>query len=76
MLSRALCVMEDDRVVTGSDDQTSRVWDASTGSCLQIFDGLRGRVAAVGLLPGGRVVTGSGFDVQIWNPNAGIFRQG
>ena len=48
------------RIVTGSGDQTAKVWDARTGMALLELKGHTGRVNSVAFSPDGtRIVTGS-----------------
>jgi len=55
--------------VTGSWDQTARLWDLETGRCLQTFAGHTGDVRAVAVTPDGRrLVTGSGdHTARLWD---------
>ncbi|PVH69362.1 hypothetical protein DL98DRAFT_439196, partial [Cadophora sp. DSE1049] len=43
-------------VVSGSDDKTVRLWDATTGAALQTLEGHSGSVTSVAFLPDGKVV--------------------
>ncbi len=43
------------RVVSGSDDQTVRLWDAVTGVALQTLEGHSGLVRSVAFSPDGKV---------------------
>ncbi len=36
---RSVAVLPDGRVVSGSDDRTVRVWDVSSGECVQTLEG-------------------------------------
>jgi len=48
------------RIVTGSEDQTAKVWDAATGKELLTLEGHSGWVRSVAFSPDGRrIVTGS-----------------
>ena len=61
------------RIVTGSADQTARLWDANTGKLLRILSGHSGEVASASFSPdGSRIVTGS-FDqtARLWDANSG-----
>lgn len=57
------------RIVTGSDDKTARVWDASTGKTLAVLSGHSSSVNAAQFSPdGSRIVTGSMDDTaRLWN---------
>ncbi|KAF7368441.1 WD40 repeat-like protein [Mycena venus] len=61
------------RVVSGSDDQTVRIWDATMGVELTKMDGHRGLVRSVAFSPdGARVVSGSDDEtVRIWDATTG-----
>ena len=48
------------RVITGSEDTTARLWDATTGQELAVFQGHAATVVNVAFGPdGNRVLTGS-----------------
>ncbi|MBM3500950.1 MAG: NACHT domain-containing protein, partial [Armatimonadetes bacterium] len=62
------------RAVTGSWDNTVRVWDLNTGTCLRTLQGHTSGVLAVALTPDGqRAVTGS-YDntVRVWDLGSGV----
>ena len=46
-VNQVLMTADGKRVVTMSKDATSRIWDAETGDCLHVLQGVWGRVAAV-----------------------------
>jgi WD40 repeat protein/tetratricopeptide (TPR) repeat protein len=54
-------------LVTASEDRTARVWDAGTGKLLQTFKHDEGVYAASFSPDGKRVVTASGWNLQIWS---------
>jgi len=61
------------RVLTGSDDQTAKLWDARTGICIRTFTGHTDYVLSVGYSPDGtRVLTGS-WDktAKLWDAATG-----
>jgi hypothetical protein len=66
--------------VSGSGDETVRVWDLRTGQCLRTLEGHIGGVWSVSLTPDGcTAVSGSGDKtVRVWDLNTGqcgaIFR--
>ncbi len=62
-----------DRIVTGSDDSTARVWDGATGALLFPLGGDQGVVLAVAMTPDGRrIVTGSNDNsARVWDGNTG-----
>jgi hypothetical protein len=61
------------RIVTGSDDATARVWDARTGQALVELTGHTGRVMSVAVTPDGqRIVTGSDDKTaRVWDARTG-----
>ena len=61
------------RIVTGSTDNTARVWDASTGAELLQLKGHTGAVWSVALTPdGARIVTGSDDKTaRVWDAGTG-----
>src|SRR5882762_3015078 len=61
--------MQDDLVVSGSNDLTIKIWSASTGECIQTLSGHSELVRALSLDPvSGRLVSGS-YDrtVKLWD---------
>ena len=71
---RCVCVSADGkRVLTGSADNTLRLWDADTGNCLRVFEGHTERVGGAALSPDGqRVLSGSGDKtVRLWDATTG-----
>ncbi|KAJ3115053.1 hypothetical protein HK098_007077, partial [Nowakowskiella sp. JEL0407] len=62
-----------DRIVSGSGDNTVKIWNANTGKEIRMLTGHTGSVTAVAISnDGDRIVSGS-FDntVKIWNANTG-----
>ena len=62
-----------DRVLTGSDDGTARLWSLETGETLQSFAGHSRPVFSVAFSPdGARVLTGSGDGTaRLWSLETG-----
>jgi WD40 repeat protein len=52
------------QVVSGSDDNTVRLWDAATGAALQTLEGHTSRVTSVAFSPDGKLLP----ILQISNP--------
>ena len=61
------------RILSASDDQTARLWDADTGAPLRVFRGHRDKIWNVAFSPDGtRVVTASADDtVRQWETATG-----
>ncbi len=61
------------QVVSGSGDQTVRLWDAATGAALQTLEGHTYSVTSVAFSPNGKqVVSGSGDKtVRLWDAATG-----
>lgn len=69
---KCITILPDGRMISGSEDQMLRVWDPSTGYCLQTLKGHTSRINCVAYLPTGEIVSGS-YDgtLRIWDPNTG-----
>jgi WD40 repeat protein len=65
------------QVVSGSDDETVRLWDAVTGAALQTLEGHSDTVWSVAFSPDGKqVVSGSGDEtVRLWDAVTGAALQ-
>ncbi|KAK4643734.1 hypothetical protein QC761_0070960 [Podospora bellae-mahoneyi] len=61
------------RLASGSDDKTVKIWDPASGQCLQTLEGHYGSVHSVAISPDGqRLASGSGNKtVKIWDPASG-----
>ena len=57
------------QVVSGSSDETVRLWDAATGAALQTLEGHTGEVSSVAFSPNGKQVVSGSSDkrVQLWD---------
>jgi len=65
---RALALLPDGRVISGSDDNTLKLWDLKSQSCVATLTGHSGSVNALTLLPDGRVVSSSGDNtLKLWD---------
>jgi WD40 repeat protein len=60
-------------IVTGSEDRTARIWDASTGQPLRTLEGHESDITSAAFSPDGRfIVTGSGDNTaRIWDATTG-----
>ncbi|CAK5022757.1 unnamed protein product [Meloidogyne enterolobii] len=63
-----------DRLVTGSDDCTLRVWSVGTGECTQVLTGHTGGVWALQLSEDGKIAISGSTDrtVRVWNVETGV----
>ena len=61
------------RIVSGSDDNTLKLWDAHSGTCLMTLSGHSGSVTAAGFSPDGtRIVSGSEDNtLKLWDAHSG-----
>ncbi|MEG4082768.1 WD40 repeat domain-containing protein [Microcoleus sp. POL10_C6] len=65
-LITALAVTPDNkRVISGSNDQTIRVWDMQTGNLLSILSGHQEQVSSIALSSNGKLLISSSFDKTI-----------
>ncbi len=62
------------QIVSGSNDWSVEVWDATTGNCLRTLQGHSGTVCSVAFSPdGSKIVSGSNDNtVKVWD--AGLER--
>lgn len=69
---RAIAVLDDRRVISGSADKTLRLWELESGETLRVFEGHTLGVTAVSVLDGRRVVSGSDDGtVRLWDLGSG-----
>ena len=61
------------KVLTGSDDNTAKLWDVSTGTVIRTFTGHTDYVISVAFSPdGSKVLTGSSDDTaKLWDVSTG-----
>jgi WD40 repeat protein len=61
-------------IVTGSGDNTARIWDTETGECVHILQGhTAGHVRSVAISPDGMFIVTGSLDktAKIWNAKTG-----
>ncbi|MEM9280703.1 MAG: AAA family ATPase [Verrucomicrobiota bacterium] len=60
-------------LLSGSDDNTVRLWDASSGKCLRVFEGHSSSVASVAFAPDGKTLLSGSIDktVRLWDASSG-----
>ena len=64
---RAVAVVDAQRVVSGSDDNTLKLWDLESGRCVQTLTGHSGTVDAVAVVDAQRVLSGSDDNtLKVW----------
>ena len=65
------------RIVSASNDNTIRIWDAMTGECLQILEGHGNNVNSALFSPDGRSIVSASQDenVRIWDAVTGRCRK-
>ena len=61
------------RLVSGSSDETLKLWDAETGSCEATLEGHDNNVWACGFSPDGRRIVSASYDntLKVWNAETG-----
>ena len=56
------------RLVSGSNDNTAQVWDATDGETIYVYREIDTGIASVAWSPDGRLIaSGEGLTVQVWN---------
>jgi len=63
--------------VSGSDDNTVRLWDAATGALHQTLEGHSSAVRSVAFSPDGKQVVSGSYDktVRLWDAATGALQQ-
>ena len=62
------------RIISGSDDNTIKIWDVNIGTCLKTLEGHSNYVGSVSFSPDSiRIISGS-YDktIKIWDANMGV----
>ena len=62
------------KIISGSYDNTIKIWDANTGQCLKTLKGHSSNVKSIAFSPdGSRIVSGSSDAcLKIWDANTGV----
>ena len=66
----AVAVLEGDRIVSASNDNTLKVWSLTPGECFQTLTGHSGPVNAVAVLEDDRIVSASN-ELKVWSLTPG-----
>ena len=61
------------KIVSGSDDKSIRVWDATSGTQIHQLDGHSSGVTSVSFSPDGTKIVSGSFDksIRIWDATSG-----
>ncbi|KAI0439903.1 quinon protein alcohol dehydrogenase-like superfamily [Xylaria telfairii] len=64
-------------LVSGSQDCTARIWDVTTGGCLNILEGHHREVHSVAFSPNDKFIASSSWDftIRIWDAETGVCLQ-
>ena len=65
------------KVASGSDDKTVKLWDVTSGECLQTLEGHSDYVKSVSFSPDGTKVASGSWDntVKLWDVTSGACLQ-
>ena len=64
---RALTVLPDGSLVSGSVDNSIKIWDVTNGQTIKTLTGYTGDVYALSVLPDGSLASGSeDYSIKIW----------
>lgn len=67
-----LGLLSDGRIVSGSYDNTLRVWDPITGQCYQKLAGHKNWVSCIAVFPHKRIASASyDWSIRVWNADTG-----
>ncbi|MGJ0340615.1 WD40 repeat domain-containing protein [Aliarcobacter cryaerophilus] len=69
----SLVVTSDSKtIISGSDDNTIKLWDIETGECLKTLKGHSGRIHSLAItLDGKQIISGSLMETKIWDLQSG-----
>ena len=66
-----ITILPDGRIVSGSFDNSLRVWDPDSGRCLHVLQGHSQWIRCLAVLPDGRIVSGSeDHSLRVWDPDS------
>ena len=67
------CSPDSSKIVTGSDDNTIRIWNVTTNTCIHTLTGHTDKINSVSWSPNGKYIASSSDDstIRIWNTTAG-----
>ena len=62
------------KIISGSDDNTIKIWDANTRQCLNTLEGHTFSVYSVAYSPDGKNIVSGSYDktIKIWDANTGV----
>ena len=71
---RSVAITQDGKyIVSGSDDETIKLWDIQSGKELQSFEGHKNSVRSVAITPDGKHIVSGSFDgtIKLWDIQSG-----
>ena len=62
-----VCILDNDKIVSGSHDKTIKIWNSNTGECIKTLTGHTSFVNSVCILNNDKIVSGShDKTIKIW----------